>query len=82
MSREISFRSLVVQADPEHSKNSENPTEYEFTGAKGKGMRLFKGRYRSRGPYATQAATDNGLQWNGRQITFGGIPLTWDEGGE
>ena len=79
MAREISFRALVVQADPDYTQRSENPVEYEFTGARGKGVREFRGSYRVRGPYAAQAETDNGLLWNGVQLTFNGIPITWED---
>lgn len=79
MSREYSWRALVVQADPDFMQRSENPVEYEFTGPSGKAMRQFRGRYKQRGPYAPVDAADNGLMWNGTQITLGGIPLAWDE---
>ena len=56
--RQIDWRSMVVQADPEFNRDSVEAIEYEFT-AKGRGRpethheghRVFRGRYKDRGPY-------------------------------
>ena len=58
------WRSLVMQADPEFAKDSRIVREYEFSAPGGRrlggqydelyadGMRIFKGDYQNRGPYA------------------------------
>lgn len=56
--RETTFRALVLQADPEHTRNSRFVVEYEFQ-APGRGndehhdsgLRVFRGDYQNRGPY-------------------------------
>jgi hypothetical protein len=57
------WRSLVVQADPDHTRNSRFVTEYEFTSpGPGQnsdertfkdGKRIFIGDYQTRGAYAS-----------------------------
>lgn len=58
-SREISWLSIILEADPDFHKDARLVTEYEFTApARGDprthedGKRLFKGDYKTRGPYA------------------------------
>lgn len=61
---------LVLQADPDHMRKSLDPVEYEFSAPGGarlgfdyqqelyvNGLRIFRGFYQSRGPYA-QAKVD------------------------
>lgn len=56
---------LVLQADPNHVRKSQDPVEYEFNAPGGPrpgfdyqqdlykdGQRIFRGFYQSRGPYA------------------------------
>lgn len=59
--REISWLSIILAADPDFQRNSRFVTEYEFNvpgAASGneltheEGMRVFKGDYTKRGPYA------------------------------
>lgn len=57
--KQTTWRDLVIQADPDHVRNSRIVTEYEFTapGGRGKdgtheeGRRVFRGDYKRRGPY-------------------------------
>lgn len=61
MARTTDWRSIVVQANPNHTEQSRNVIEYEFT-TPGSGnldektyeggRRIFKGDYQRRGPYA------------------------------
>ena len=58
--RRFSWLSLVLQADPEHTRNKRYVTEYEFSSRGGgsdktheEGKRVFRGNYDTRGPYAT-----------------------------
>ena len=59
--RQFSWDQLVKHADPEHTQNSVVVNEYEFSTPAHQryedrtqegGRRVFKGRYRERGPYA------------------------------
>ena len=63
-SREIDWRSLVLKADPEHNKKNTEAVEYEFSAPAGRsanqtektfdgGFRVFRGNYRTRGPYSS-----------------------------
>lgn len=58
------WRALVLQADPDFVRDSRFVTEYEFSSPSGfrdgtnkeihqNGLRIFKGDYQKRGPYAT-----------------------------
>lgn len=87
MARETSLLALVMQADPEHSRNKRYMIEYEFT-ASGRGgderthadgMRVFRGNYDERGPYAPQASVSGGMTWNGRQLIWSGESITWGD---
>lgn len=42
------LRQMCVEADPDFYQEAENPVEYEFNS----GKRIFRGRYKQRGPYA------------------------------
>lgn len=56
------WRDLVIQADPDHVRNSRIVTEYEFSSPGGRGrpethdrgFRVFRGDYQRRGPYQPQ----------------------------
>jgi hypothetical protein len=59
--RTTTLRALVVQADPEHTKESRYVIEYRFTSpgravgnqqVQEAGQRVFRGDYQTRGPYA------------------------------
>ena len=59
--RTTDWRTLVVQADPEHTRKSRIVREYEFTAPSSRslddksykdGKRVFEGDYQTRGPYA------------------------------
>lgn len=87
MARETSLLAMVLQADPEHTRDKRYVVEYEFT-ASGRanderthkdGMRVFRGNYDVRGPYRPSASADGGLTWNGQQIVWGSDSLVWDE---
>lgn len=86
MIRDVSWLSLVQRADPDHARKARHVIEYEFT-AYGRGdertheggMRVFRGNYDQRGPYAPQDSVAGGLTWNGVQITFGDDDLTWGD---
>ena len=88
MTRTTDLRSLVVQADPEHTRKSRWVVEYEFTAPGSRnldekthrdGKRIFEGDYQARGPYAPQATPDEGMTWNGTPINWDGSTLTWDD---
>lgn len=87
MSREISWLSMVQRADPDFSRKSRYVIEYEMTaygmGADERthenGMRVFRGNYDVRGPYAAQDVPDSGLVWNGQPIIWSSSDLVWDE---
>lgn len=58
--RAIPWLAQVLQADPEHARDSRTVVEYEFT-SRGpgnnekthkEGKRIFEGDYQRRGPYA------------------------------
>lgn len=57
--KQTTWRDLVIQADPDHIRDSRIVTEYQFTAPGGRGnedthehgFRVFKGDYRRRGPY-------------------------------
>lgn len=84
--RQYSWLALVQQADPDHARLSRYVIEYEFT-APGRsnerthenGMRVFRGNYDRRGPYAPSDSITGGLTWQGVQITFGEQSLTWGD---
>lgn len=57
---EIPWMSIVLQADPDHTREAANPVEYEFSAPGGGNplthdgnKRIFSGYYAKRGPYAT-----------------------------
>lgn len=83
--REIPWRQLVLQADPDHTRESRFMTEYEFS-APSRGdprthegnQRVFKGDYQTRGPYQPEVVDGTGLTWNGTPITWGGQQIDWD----
>lgn len=60
--RELDWQALVVQANPDHYRDLEFRTEFEFPAPPGNhdprihenGMRVFKGYYKQRGPYASE----------------------------
>lgn len=59
MARTTNWAALVLQADPEHTRDKRFVDEYEFTAPGGgndkthkNGKRVFKGDYQTRGPYA------------------------------
>ena len=86
MPRESSLLALVLQAEPNHYALKRNLIEYEFTAFTSgnektheNGMRVFRGLYDERGPYADQDVPGNGLVWNGQQIIWGSSDLVWDE---
>lgn len=88
---EQSWLDIINRADPEHNRNKRYMIEYEFSapgGGLGKrnselthegGMRVFRGNYDERGPYAPEPAVDGGLTWGGVQLIWGGDELTWGE---
>lgn len=87
MARETSLLAMVTQADPEHSRDKRYAVEYEFT-ASGRatderthadGMRVFRGNYDVRGPYAPSDSVSGGITWNGQQLIWSGDSLSWDE---
>lgn len=45
---QLSWRTIVVEADPEFVSEGLNPIEYEFNG----GKTVKRGYYQKRGPYA------------------------------
>lgn len=57
--RETTWRDLVIQADPDHVRDSRIVIEYEFSSPGGRGrpethergFRVFRGDYKRRGPY-------------------------------
>lgn len=56
--RQTDWRTLIVQADPDHTRTSNNPVEYEFSAKNGGNdlthegtIRIFRGQYKTRGPY-------------------------------
>lgn len=52
-SKRIAYKTLVLEKDPDYALRSQKVPEYEMpSNAKGKGVRIFEGYYRSRGPYA------------------------------
>jgi hypothetical protein len=61
-SRDIPWISIVLQAEPEFYLKSRNVIEYEFSapGRMGnprtheEGLRVFRGDYQTRGPYAPE----------------------------
>ena len=83
--RETDWRSLVVQADPEHNRTSRYVREYEFTSAGRSGpdrthedgLRVFYGNYDVRGPYAPEVIATGGLTWHGIPLVWHDEPLTW-----
>lgn len=58
--RVIDWQSEVVQANPNHYRDLNHTVEFEFTARPGdqnprtheNGMRVFRGEYKRRGPYA------------------------------
>lgn len=63
MAREITWRNLVIRADPDFVRKDRVVVEYEFTAPSGRGLdprfyrdgyRVFWGDYRNRGPYRPQ----------------------------
>ena len=59
--RNTTLLALVLRNDPEHNVESRITTEYEFTSGSNmnqddrtheRGLRVFKGDYQKRGPYA------------------------------
>ncbi len=98
MSREIDFRTLVLLADPNHTKTSRRVAEYEFSAPSrapllashgdsndddtefvSRDVRVFYGNYQTKGAFAPQPDTHNGIRWAGKQLTWNGVPLTWDD---
>lgn len=86
MARETTLLAQVLAAEPDHYRLKRNVIEYEFT-APGSGnplthengMRVFRGNYDERGPYAATETTNGGLTWNGQQLIWSGDSLAWDE---
>lgn len=88
---QFSWLSVIQKADPEHARNKRYVVEYEFSAPGGgyglvngfqtheNGMRVFRGNYDERGPYAPETVGDGGLTWGGVQIIWGGDELTWGE---
>lgn len=61
--RTISWTAIVQAHDPDWQQKNLNPIEYEFTAPWGPGLdpathqngiRIFRGFYQTRGPYATE----------------------------
>ena len=86
--RSTTWRDLVVQANPNHTRESRIVREYEFTtaahrnvadGVHKDGYRVFEGDYQTRGPYAPETVVTGGITFNGIPVTFDGTPLTFDE---
>lgn len=50
---ETSYTSKVYKADKNFLRNSEEQDEYEVSNPKGGKPRVFKGFYKTRGPYAS-----------------------------
>lgn len=50
---ETSYESKVYAADKNFMRASQEDVEYEMSNPKGTGPRVFKGFYRTRGPYAS-----------------------------
>ncbi len=84
--RELSWLDIVKRADPEHSRTKRYVVEYEFSSRERgdektheNGMRVFRGNYDERGPYAPSGSVSGGLTWNGQQLIWSGDSLSWDE---
>lgn len=86
--RSTDWRSIVVQANPEHTRESRIVDEYEFTAPGGRdandkthkgGRRVFKGDYQERGPYRDPVVNADDLTWNGQPVDWFGDNLTWDD---
>lgn len=45
------YVSIVLRRDPNYARESQEDVEYEMSSPKA-GVRIFKGFYKSRGPYA------------------------------
>jgi hypothetical protein len=85
---DFSWLSIVLQADPDHTYESNNPISYEFTSpgrgpVRGNdqthrdGLRIFRETYKTAGPYSTSPGDpQNQLQRNGGQLQRNGVPLT------
>lgn len=51
-SKTIGFKTLVLEKDPDFALRSQKVPEYEVTSPKrAKGVKVFEGYYKSRGPY-------------------------------
>lgn len=84
--RELSWLDIVQRADPDHSRAKRYVIEYEFSSRERgdertheNGMRVFRGNYDVRGPYAPQASVSGGMTWNGRQLIWSGNSITWGD---
>jgi hypothetical protein len=88
---QFSWLDLVRRADPDHARESRYVIEYEFTAPTGgvgakhsgrtheRGLRVFRGNYDERGPYAAETSSDNGLTWGSIPINWNGEELTWGD---
>lgn len=84
---ERDWRSLVLEADPDHTRKSRYVIEYEFTSPGGfgrpetheGGMRVFRGNYDQRGAYRAETIAGNGLIWGGMLLRFAGNDLVWGD---
>jgi hypothetical protein len=87
---QVSWGALVLQADPDHTYNSNNPVAYEFTSpgraprrsnevqTHENGQRIFREHYKTAGPYSTVAGDpQGGLIWNGTSLVWNGAPMIW-----
>lgn len=84
--RELSWLDIVQRADPEHLRTKRYVVEYEFSSRERgderthqDGMRVFRGNYDDRGPYAAETVEAEGLTWNGVPLHVSDEPMTWDE---
>lgn len=88
---ERSWLDIIARADPNHARESRYVIEYEFSAPPGaprgphvaqthhRGLRVFRGDYQSRGPYAPQPTSASELTWGGVGLSWGGEELTWGD---
>lgn len=85
--REIAWRDLCLQADPDFARDSRIVVEYEFSVGRRlgderihrNGRRIFEGDTKKRGPYQPVTVPDGALTEDGTPITVDGQFLTDSE---
>lgn len=89
VTRQIAWRDLCLQADPDFARNSRIVVEYEFTMSRfggddrihRNGRRIFEGDYKNRGAYVPVTVPADAITEDGIPITVDGQFITDTDNG-